>query len=356
MKSFDLERFHPNVREDLKKDSIEIVGGGIAGLSLAVGLRTIDVPVTLREAGSYPRHRLCGEFVNGVSDETLRALGLQGLFEGAQEHVGMSWWAKGEKVAEAELEHPVRALSRWEVDRRMSEMFIERGGSLVCRERVPCEPQSGRVWAAGRKLQKGTGWLGLKAHFIGLEICSGLEMHLGDGGYVGLTPVEGGRVNVCGLFRQREGLAGNGSERFLSYLNSCGLNDLVSRLREAEVDEASLTGVSGIGFGAQGQDSKLLALGDAERMIPPFTGNGMSMAFESSECALDALNDYSCGDMEWEEASSLIRARLQRRFQRRIMLAKGLHRLILNSSAQDVLAALAKPGLLPFTFLNRLLT
>lgn len=340
----------------MKNKSIEIVGGGIAGLSLAVGLRAVEVPVTLREAGRYPRHRLCGEFVNGVSDATLAKLGLGGLFDDARVHSDMTWWSKGEKIAEAELERPVRALSRWEMDRRMSELFVEQEGSLLCGERVSCEPSEGRVWAAGRKLQKKTGWLGLKAHFLGLETCSGLEMHLGNGGYVGLTPVEGGRVNVCGLFRQNDSSQGKGSERLLSYLRECGLEGLVARLREAEADEVSVTGISGIGFGAQGQHSELLALGDAERMIPPFTGNGMSMAFEASECAVDPLVDYSLGKRGWRDTSSLIGTRLQERFQKRITLARGLHGFILNSQAQDVLAAVAKPGFLPFTFLNRLLT
>ena len=45
---------------------IEIVGGGLAGLSLGLALRQQDIPVTLFEAGSYPRHRVCGEFITGL--------------------------------------------------------------------------------------------------------------------------------------------------------------------------------------------------------------------------------------------------------------------------------------------------
>lgn len=340
----------------MKPQSIEIVGGGVAGLSLAVGLRSAGVSVVLKEAGTYPRHRLCGEFVNGVSEETLTALGLGKLFEGARLHHEMTWWLKDEQIAHAPLAKPVHALSRWEMDRRMSALFEELGGELHCRQRGECEPREGRVWAAGRKLQKESEWLGLKAHFLNLETCSGLEMHLGEEGYVGLTPVEDGRVNVCGLFRRREGLQGKRSERFLAYLEACGLKALTGRLREAVADEASVTGVSGIGFGSQGQPSELLALGDAERMIPPFTGNGMSMAFEAAESALKPLQSYALGDSSWEEARVLVQLRLEGRFRRRITLAQGMHGFILKSPAQEALAALAKPGLMPFAFLTRLLT
>jgi NADPH-dependent 2,4-dienoyl-CoA reductase/sulfur reductase-like enzyme len=40
--------------------SITIVGGGLAGLTLGIGLRQRSVPVTIQEAANYPRHRVCG--------------------------------------------------------------------------------------------------------------------------------------------------------------------------------------------------------------------------------------------------------------------------------------------------------
>ena len=60
---------------------ITIVGGGLAGLTLGIGLRQRDVPVTVWEAGRYPRHRVCGEFISGRGQETLSRLGLRELLE-----------------------------------------------------------------------------------------------------------------------------------------------------------------------------------------------------------------------------------------------------------------------------------
>ena len=48
---------------------IEIVGGGLSGLSLGIYLRRRGVPVRILEAGAYPRHKVCGEFVCGVSND-----------------------------------------------------------------------------------------------------------------------------------------------------------------------------------------------------------------------------------------------------------------------------------------------
>ena len=55
---------------------ITIVGGGLAGLTLGIGLRQRGVPVSVIEAGQYPRHRVCGEFISGRGQETLTRLGL----------------------------------------------------------------------------------------------------------------------------------------------------------------------------------------------------------------------------------------------------------------------------------------
>lgn len=328
----------------------------MAGLSLAVALRSRDVAVTLEEAGSYPRHRLCGEFINGVSGRTLERLGVDSIFEDAQTHYTMSWWQQNALMAQADLPHPVKALSRWMMDQRLADLFTTSGGILHEHSRIGPEACEGRVWTAGRRLQKDSSWLGLKTHFLGLEMERGLEMHLGESGYVGLTPVEDGRVNVCGLFKIRKEVSGKGSERLLGYLSANGMTNLVSRLRGAQPDETSVTGVSGIAFGGQHHPSELLTLGDAERITPPFTGNGMSMAFEAAECALDPLLAYASEELSWQLAQNEIRQRLAHRFDRRVAMARGFHQVILNSPGRRFLAAAAKPGLLPFGILNSLLT
>src|SRR6185295_3071178 len=63
--------------------TITIVGGGLAGLTLGIGLRQRGIPVAIWEASGYPRHRVCGEFISGNGPAVLQRLGLLKLLEGA---------------------------------------------------------------------------------------------------------------------------------------------------------------------------------------------------------------------------------------------------------------------------------
>lgn len=332
---------------------IEIAGGGLAGLSLGIALRRRGVPVVLREASCYPRHRVCGEFINGVTEETLERLGIASIFGDALRHHATRWWMGDRRILEARLTRPALGMSRWEMDERLRLDFEKSGGELHINDRAKPHPREGLVWAAGRHLEKTSDLLGLKAHFEGLELEGFLEMHIGEGTYIGLTPVsaDGSRVNVCGLFRK--GPRTKGVNPIVDALRRSGLASLAERVDRAEMDSFSLTGISGFHLGRQGTESELCILGDAERMIPPFTGNGMSMAFESADCALPHLLDYCCGDLSWLEAVREVRKSLDQRFQSRVRLALGLHRCLTNPMGRATLSAAAVSGVLPFAWLHR---
>lgn len=331
---------------------ITIAGGGLAGLSLGIALSRRGVPVLIREAGSYPRHRVCGEFVNGVTHDTLVNLGIDSLFEDALRHGSTRWWMGSTRILEARLPRPALGMSRWLMDERLRIEFENSGGELSTNDRVRREPADGLVWTAGRRLDKESSLLGLKAHFEGLELNGYLEMHIGDGSYIGLTPIkaDGSRVNVCGLFQKYD--HAKGGNPLVEALRKSGLEDLAERLERATMDPKSLTGISGIELGSQQVDEGLCTLGDAERMIPPFTGNGMSMAFESAECALDPLVEYAKGKLGWRQTCDAITEALDGRFRARVRLALWLHRCLVNDAGRATLSAAARAGVLPFRWLH----
>jgi hypothetical protein len=79
-----------------------------------------------------------------------------------------------------------------------------------------------------------------------------------------------------------------------------------------------------------------------------FTGNGMAMAFQSAEIALDPLLAYARGQCDWPAASRTIHESLRRRFRVRLASAHLLHPYLLHPGRQRWLAALGRAHLLPF--------
>jgi len=302
---------------------IEIVGGGLAGLALGLGLQRAGVGVTVFEAGDYPRHRVCGEFITGLGEATVTRLGLAPLLADAGRLREVEWFWRGNTLRRQRLPMPALALSRHTLDARLATAFTAAGGRLLTRTRVDTgDAPEGRVFATGRRRATTSPWLGLKVHARGLRLTSELEFHLGDDAYVGLCPVEHGRVNVCGLFRQRAGVTGNRETTLLAYLRAAGLDALAMRLLDADICAESYAAVAGVNFDRSGgADDARLNLGDTFAMIPPFTGNGMAMAFQSAELALDPLLAWSRGEAAWSETMGVVGAALQKKFARRLAVA-----------------------------------
>jgi 2-polyprenyl-6-methoxyphenol hydroxylase-like FAD-dependent oxidoreductase len=311
---------------------IMIIGGGLAGLTLGIGLRQRGVPVTIWEAGNYPRHRVCGEFISGQGRAVLEGLGLLGRCEaaGAVEARTVLFICGRNRSPVRRLETPALGLSRQILDALLAEVFQENGGDLRIQARGPAAAtEAGWVRASGRRLQTGAEWprwFGVKAHVaagsaVGLE--ADLEMHLGRDGYVGVNRIGGGEVNVCGLFRVREG--GQRPEAKEDWLRGEAGSPLRERLRGAAFAPESFCSVAGLELRPQRAAARAeCCIGDALTMTPPITGNGMSMAFESAALAAAALAEYSGGGLDWEAARARVARDCDAAFGRRLAWARRL--------------------------------
>ena len=326
--------------------SITIVGGGLAGLTLGIGLRERGVPVTIHEAGHYPRHRVCGEFISGRGQATLARLGLRELFDqaGAVSARTTAFFSATQSTAPRPLPSAAICLSRFTLDATLTKKFHELGGEFHEGDRFAGDFAEGIVRANGRRVQteaSGSRWFGLKIHARNVPLAADLEMHVSPHGYVGLCKINDGEVNVCGLFRKCADENGEAKTRHELLLGQPG-SPLRQRLANAALDESSFCAVAGLSMQPQPAAARVeICVGDAITMIPPITGNGMSMALESAELALAPLAAWSCGDTSWIKARQEIARDCDAAFARRLAWAKWLQRIVLTPALQNPLIALA---------------
>ncbi|MGB7768815.1 MAG: hypothetical protein WBN22_08180 [Verrucomicrobiia bacterium] len=322
---------------------ITIVGGGLAGLTLGIGLRQRDVPVTMWEAGHYPRHRVCGEFISGCGQETFSRLGLRELFEraGAVNAGTAAFFSATHSAPPRSLPARAICLSRFTLDHALAIEFRRLNGELLeGQRRRDGDFGEGMVRATGRRAQmeeNRSRWFGLKIHAHNVPLTADLEMHVSSRGYVGLCRVDGGAVNVCGLFRRRAG-EGHTPPNWREWLCGPAGSPLNQRLVAAEFNESSFCAVAGISLRPQRAAARAeCCVGDAITMIPPVTGNGMSMAFESAGMAIEPLTAWSGGNISWDEARRQIARACDNAFTRRLAWAKWLQRMMLTPSLQNIL-------------------
>ncbi|MEM6911543.1 MAG: hypothetical protein AAF555_08150 [Verrucomicrobiota bacterium] len=333
---------------------LTIVGGGLAGLSLAIALRQKGIDLTLHEAIPYPRHRVCGEFISGVQSETLAKLGIDDLLQDACS-LSSSTWRRGDgsELCRFTLPEPARGISRHRLDLRLAERLQDWGGRLELGRKALPSGQEGYVDAAGRRPVPKSPWMGLKCHFRDFPMHADLEMHLAEGAYVGLSAVEEGWVNVCALLPRVSGLSGKGPVRFLQHLDAVGLKELAERLQAATANPASFQGVAGLQLGEQ-PAAEGFAIGDGNRMICPFTGNGMSMAFESAAQAMGPLSRYAGGQLSWKAAVEEGRQAIRRKHHRRSQLSLHLQSLLFQPPLRESFAFLSRISTFPLRALFHL--
>jgi len=326
-------------------NSITIVGGGLAGLALGIGLRQDGVPVTILEAGRYPRQKVCGEFLSGRGVAVLEQLGLRDLIFAAGARLARTArFARGAVASSVHaLPVPAVCLSRWQMDKLLADEFRRRGGDLREQQRGPASVLgAGHVRATGRQVEPavdGWRWFGLKAHARGVQLPADLELHLNGHEYVGLCRLSDGVANVCGLFWRRAAAPGL-RDQWRELLRGPAGSALAAQMRAAEFDESSFRAVAGLSLAPHRAARRAeVCLGDALTMIPPLTGNGMSLALESAALARPHLAGYARGELAWPAARQRIAAACDGAFARRLRWASLAQQLLTEGVAQRWAAA-----------------
>lgn len=328
---------------------IKVIGGGLAGLTLGIALRRSGIGVETWEARTYPRHRVCGEFISGQGLNVIRELGLERILleAGARRANTVAFFRGSRSLGLRRLPKPALCVSRHVLDALLAEQFCKAGGLLHTQCRIQEQTnQEGTVLATGRRPlphdEKGWRWFGLKVHAHGVSLAADLEMHLDSNAYIGLCRVAEDVVNVCGLFRDRVGHPGSagGPERLRGQAGTV----LFDRLRDAVFEPGSFCAVAGLRLQPQPCNTGACRIGDCLTMIPPVTGNGMSMAFESAAIASGPVGRYAKCEISWDECTAHVANQANRHFGERLKWARRFQGLMFCAMPSAITMMIYRSG------------
>jgi flavin-dependent dehydrogenase len=313
------------------RNSINILGGGPAGSAAALAALREGALVRVIEKSKLPRHKVCGEFFSPEIGPELAKLGMWDAFLAAgPARVNRTALHFGRRTKSSKLPETAFGLSRYVFDQLLLEHVRGAGADIVTEHNG--QPQ---IVATGRRAKpgaRGNRLFGFKAHFEG-PTDDAVELFFFDRCYVGVTSVEHGKTNVCGL--APEGfLSTFGFEYDSIPLHCRALADRLRPLRR--VMPWISTGPLQYGQVFEHVDSVYL-VGDALSFVDPFTGSGLLAAVRSGSMAGRAATQDQPVDQYLREC----RASLRQPFQ-----VAGVLRKALEGGWAERLAPLAPSRLL----------
>lgn len=248
-----------------------MLGAGPAGSAAALAALAEGAAVSIAEKSRTPRHKVCGEFLSPGAPEVLEALGVwREIMRLGPSPIRTFILRAGSVERRYTLPEYGFGISRFHFDRVLYEQALRRGATAMT-ERVP---GAATVIATGRRAvqPRGSRLFGFKAHFSG-PARDAVELFFFPGWYVGVSPIEGGLTNVCGL--APEGLLAAKRFAFDDLVGDAA--PLAERLRPLCRTMSWMTVGPVVFAPARGvaSDPYGYPAGDALSFVDPFTGTGI---------------------------------------------------------------------------------
>jgi flavin-dependent dehydrogenase len=324
----------------MKADYV-ILGGGIAGLCAARRLIELGIQPLVIEGGTYPSHKVCGEFISPSGVAILKKWDIHPL------PIYQARWHSTSQTLNFTFPIPAGSLSHLTLDPQLVHQIFKQEVKILTNTKVQDlspsfsinEPHSLQLSsgekifakhlliAAGR-LPRFSGnppckrYMGFKAHFTGLELQSTLHMFSFSGSYLGVVPIENGNANVACLAKIKNVEKAFSPQHYMR--NLLGAHPLLSRLLASGhnlFEEWMEAYVPEFGLRSPPDWPRTYWIGDAAHTIPPASGNGLSLALASGYLAAEfaARDDFVGFKKAWRKRSSP-----------QILFGKRMHHLFLN--------------------------
>lgn len=356
---------------------VAIIGGGLAGLSLATLLAKKCIHVLVIEKDSYPRQKVCGEYIAMESWNFLENLGLDlnGMDLPLIDTFRISFLP--DKLIECQLKPGGFGISRFTLDHKLAKIAEKKGVQILTNSKVDkinktdhdnlyeLKTHNGNTFyaklaigAAGRggfsKIlkKKEKKYFAVKYHINTEHSENIIEIHNFKGGYCGISKVDKEKYCMCYLSDASALKEFNGNIDLFEKTVLTQNNYLKNHLEKAEKITDPIT-TSGFYFGMNApfwQDIPLI--GDSAGFIPPISGNGMSLAFRSAAHLYKIILEFLTEKISYNELCTQHQLYCNKYLSNRINKGIFLQNLVLkdNCLKDQFLYSAFKyiPGLLSF--------
>lgn len=353
-----------------------IIGAGPAGSAAATLLAGRGFRAVVLEAKTFPRRKVCGAFLSAQALAVLRQLGvLEDVERAGPERIGGGSLNLPSGLSVAfDLPAPGLGISRHALDQLLAEHAAQAGAVFRFGARVTGVERApggfrvqlssgdaltarvavgawGRWDALDRSLERPLpgprsryfGWSG-EFEGDGARLKGSVRLYVFEGGYCGLSRVEGGTVNLAGVIASgMQRRLGPGWENVVAHAQRSN-----RRLAEdlAGLSPAGFLGTGPIFFAARRPTEKgILLVGDAAGVLDPFSGQGQAAALTSGALAAESAAAFLSGGAADGDLPGLYAAAWREQFGRRYKWNTAFRQFMLSPRLGSVAGRIAGPGL-----------
>jgi len=306
-----------------------IVGGGLAGLTNAIHLSKFKQRVLLIEKNSYPKHKVCGEYISNEVLPYLNSLGIDPIKEGAKKISKVQVSTTKGNLIKGVLPLGGFGMSRYFLDSLLLkkarfngvqvlkdsvDSICFKNGVFTVQTKDSKSFQSKiTIGAFGKRsildlkmdrefIKKKSPYLAVKLHVKGDFPENLIALHNFKGGYCGVSKVENNSINLCYIteynsFKKHKNITDFQKQVVFK-------NKHLKKIFEesTSVFEKPLT-ISQISFETKKPvENHIIMCGDTAGMIHPLCGNGMGMAITSARLASVRILQFLNGEIKTRES------------------------------------------------------
>jgi menaquinone-9 beta-reductase len=354
---------------------IAVIGGGLAGLALAIQSARAGYKVILFEKEQYPFHKVCGEYISLESWDFLEDLGvplsqmnlpvIRRLLVSAPNGTkteqalplggfGISRYKLDSMLADIAVAAGVQVLQSTKVDNVElgNEMFAVQFSGKSIRAKMAAGAFGKRSnldikWKrkfAQKQDNNLNNYIGVKYH-IKIDWPDDLiALHNFKDGYCGISRIEDGLSCLCYLTTAKN-LKESGNSIAVMEENILQTNPHLSNIfTTAERKWTVPVTISQISFDKKEQVSNhILFMGDAAGMITPLCGNGMSMALLGSKIAFSNIDMFLKGEVGRNEMELNYSRAWKKQFANRLKAGRIIQSMFGKKWITNIFIFCAKP-------------